>query len=455
MTRGNALARLLRPARATAASRARPCSLPSGADHAGGRARARRRGARRCSSTGRSRRVARPRRAGRRPGPRHLGASPPARSALALATGVPVELGSARVARPERAARRARTVLVAGARVRRRGEAEISAPGVGLVTSEPGRERGRQRPVRRRQRLERRSRAGRRWAAALVAERGRISTQPACAGRSSRRGAPLGRGGVGGAARRSAGRRARRARRRAARRRLRRDRRARRAGVGTRRRCATSRATRWSCGSLPAAGRRRSHASTVGRGAFALQPGGPGVVRLTSRSRAAPTPPAALEGAVRARRRPRQRRLRIPWTSPSRSAAAPVCSRRRALDARVQRRRTPPRPCSRSSPAASTERRSARSCSRSTRSCSSCARGTAAASACSPRLRDLLPGRYAFGITGPRARAACGCRRGAYALRVVGGPGRGGPRRDRPDRADPVPGQVDSRASCEHARSSR
>jgi hypothetical protein len=154
-----------------------------------------------------------------------------------------------------------------------------------------------------------------------------------------------------------------------------------------------------------------------------LQPGRAKQVELSVVAKVRPAAPGALEGTVRAVARPGTR-LRIPWT-----AAVPVTRRpvvdRVALSARVF---------------AASDRRPA---------VLSLVAGRVDGSAERPqllplarleiglyrgkrrvgtlvRLRDVLPGRYAFGLTGRGPRGAR-LPKGAYVIRVLGVPVGGGP----------------------------
>jgi len=164
-------------------------------------------------------------------------------------------------------------------------------------------------------------------------------------------------------------------------------------------------------------------AVSVAPARFALQPGDARVVRLAIRARAKLEPPGSLEGAVRAVVGPGAR-LRIPW-----SVAVPISDR--PVVSRVTLSTPSFRPND-AQPAVL-----------------SLVAGRVDGSAERPqllpltrlelelrrgerrlgmlvRLRDVLPGRYAFGVTG-RGPGGVRLRPGRYVLRVVGVPVGGGP----------------------------
>ena len=164
-------------------------------------------------------------------------------------------------------------------------------------------------------------------------------------------------------------------------------------------------------------------AVSVAPARFALQPGDARVVRLSIRARAKLEPPGSLEGAVRAVVGPGTR-LRIPW-----SVAVPISNR--PVVSRVTLSTPSFRPND-VQPAVL-----------------SLVAGRVDGSAERPqllpltrleleqrrgerrlgmlvRLRDVLPGRYAFGVTG-RGPGGARLRPGRYVLRVVGVPVGGGP----------------------------
>jgi hypothetical protein len=154
-----------------------------------------------------------------------------------------------------------------------------------------------------------------------------------------------------------------------------------------------------------------------------LRPGGTKKIELTVTAKVRPAAPGALEGAVRALVGPGTR-LRIPWTAAVPVTRRPVVSRvvlsKRTFQAsdrqpavlRIVAGRvdgSPQRP--QLLPLSRLEIELHRGKRRV---------GTLV------RLRDVLPGRYAFGITGRGPRGAR-LRRGAYVLRVLGVPVGGGP----------------------------
>ncbi|HEX2302842.1 MAG TPA: S8 family serine peptidase [Gaiella sp.] len=154
-----------------------------------------------------------------------------------------------------------------------------------------------------------------------------------------------------------------------------------------------------------------------------LPPGGTKKIELTVTAKVRPAAPGALEGAVRALVGPGTR-LRIPWTAAVPVTRRPVVSRvvlsKRTFQAsdrqpavlRIVAGRvdgSPQRP--QLLPLSRLEIELHRGKRRV---------GTLV------RLRDVLPGRYAFGITGRGPRGAR-LPRGAYVLRVLGVPVGGGP----------------------------
>jgi subtilisin family serine protease len=153
-----------------------------------------------------------------------------------------------------------------------------------------------------------------------------------------------------------------------------------------------------------------------------LRPGGKRVVELSVTARVRPAAPGALEGALRAVVGPGTR-LRIPWT-----AAVPVTRRPVVTRVALSKKRFAP-----------SDRRPAV-----LRLVAGRVDGSAERPQLLPlarleivlyrgkrrlgtlvRLRDVLPGRYAFGLTGRGPRGAR-LPRGAYELRVLGVPVGGG-----------------------------
>jgi hypothetical protein len=156
---------------------------------------------------------------------------------------------------------------------------------------------------------------------------------------------------------------------------------------------------------------------------FALRAGGTRVVRLSIRARARLAPPGALEGTVRAVVGPGTR-LRIPWSVAVPVSRSPVVTRV-ALSA-LSFEPSDVRPAVLSLVAGRVDGSADRpqllpltwlelELRRGTRRL-----GTLA------RLRNLLPGRYAFGVTG-RGPGGARLRRGRYVIRVIAAPVGGGP----------------------------
>jgi hypothetical protein len=156
---------------------------------------------------------------------------------------------------------------------------------------------------------------------------------------------------------------------------------------------------------------------------FGLRPGGARVVRLTIRARARLEPPGALEGIVRAVVGPGTR-LRIPWSVAVPVSRPPVVTRV-ALSS-LSFEPSDVRPAVLSLVAGRVDGSAERpQLLPLTRLELELRRGTRRVGTL-VRLRNVLPGRYAFGVTG-RGPGGARLRRGRYVLRVVGVPVGGGP----------------------------
>ena len=280
---------------------------------------------------------------------------------------------------------------------------ELVAPGVGVATAEPGRERGRLAALRHRQRLERRRRGRRR--------RGRAARAGAAGARRAPRCQAL-LVGAGAAARRRVGGRAGRgaARPRRARPRpsssstpatLAFGRAATPAGSGDR---VVARATSRRARSAPRRPARhvRQRAGdagvTVEPRRVALRPGARGrVQRARLVTRAAGRPP---RGGRRRARAAGGGALRVPWAIAFAQPARPARRRRSSRRRRSRRPTTRPAVLTLSAGASAQRRAATQHPARRAASTSSSCDADGKRLGMLARLRDLLPGRYAFGLTG-------------------------------------------------------